>query len=317
MTEQTIAHERALDKLRRDLGPLVLDALNDPRTVEVVLNPDGKLWRERLGERLTRIGAIPPAQSEALIRALASYHHKSVTRESPLLECELPLDGSRFAGQLPPVVAAPSFAIRKRALAVFPLADYVTDGVMSPTQRDHLVDAVRAHRNILVIGGTGTGKTTLINALIAEMVEQSPDERLVLIEDMSELQCAAEDSVIYRTSPDVSMTQLLRTTLRMRPDRILVGEVRGPEALDLLDCWNTGHPGGAATLHADDAESALIRLVSLISRNPFAPRLIEPIVGEAVHLIVHIVRTPTGRRVESLLSVNGWRDGRFLTSTLE
>ncbi len=172
-------------------------------------------------------------------------------------------------------------------------------------------EQVRKHRNILVTGGTGSGKTTLINAIIHEMVVQNPLERLVIIEDTGEIQCAAQNSVLYHTTVQVSMTTLLRTTLRMRPDRILVGEVRGPEALDLLMAWNTGHEGGAATLHANDAQAGLTRLAMLISMHPDSPTPIEPLIGEAVHLIVHIERHEFGRRVSQLLEVAGYDSGRY------
>lgn len=308
--------ERAKRKLTRDIGPELLAALNDPKTVEILLNADGKVWQERQGERPKLIGALRPAQSQAIIETIAGYHGKEITKDNPLLEGEFPLCGSRFAGQLPPVVRAPVFAIRKKATAIFTLAQYVTAGIMTEAQRQSIINAVEQHRNILVIGGTGSGKTTLVNAIINQMVEQDPTERVVIIEDTGEIQCAAENHVQYHTSIDVTMTMLLKTTLRMRPDRILVGEVRGEEALDLLDAWNTGHPGGAATLHANSAQEGLTRLKSLVSRNKSAPAEIEPLIGEAVHVVVHIARTADGRRVQEILEVSGYENGRYITKTL-
>ncbi len=308
--------ERAKEKLRRDMGPVIADALADPKTVEIILNADGKLWLERLGEKMTHIGNVIPSRAEAIVKDVAGYLGKEVTRLTPTIEGEFPIDGSRFAGQMPPVVPAPTFAIRKRAVAIFTLADYVDAGIMSASQAGVIEDAIRTHRNILVIGGTGSGKTTLVNAIINGMVETDPSERLVIIEDTGEIQCAAENYVKYHTSPQVSMTALLKTTLRMRPDRILVGEVRGPEALDLLMAWNTGHEGGAATLHANNAASGLSRLALLISMHPDSPRPIEPLIGDAVHLIVHIARTPEGRRIESILEVGGYVDGNYRLRSL-
>jgi type IV secretion system protein VirB11 len=281
-----------------------------------MLNADGRLWQERLGETMQCIGTLRIAQTEAIIKTVAGYHGKEITRGKPILEGEFPLDGSRFAGQLPPVVSAPTFAIRKRAVAIFTLEQYVDAGSMTATQCVALTDAVAAHRNILVIGGTGSGKTTLVNAIINEMVACDPSERIFIIEDTGEIQCAAENFVQYHTSVDVTMTALLKATLRMRPDRILVGEVRGPEALDLLDAWNTGHEGGAATLHANSAPAGLARLRSLITRNESAPAEIEQLIGEVVHVVVHIARTPEGRRVQEILAVSGYRDGQYLTKTL-
>jgi P-type conjugative transfer ATPase TrbB len=308
--------ERARRKLERDMGPVLLAALNDPRTVEIMLNADGKLWQERLGEPMKCIASMRMAQAQAIIETVAGYHGKEVTRQKPILEGELPLDGSRFAGQLPPVVPAPTFAIRKRAVAIFTLAQYVEDGVMTAGQRDALIEAIRAHRNILVVGGTGSGKTTLVNAIINQMVVQDPTERVILIEDTGEIQCAAANYVQYHTSIDVNMTTLLRSALRMRPDRILVGEVRGPEALDLLMAWNTGHEGGAATLHANNARAGLDRLAMLISMHPDSPRPIEPLIAEAVHVVVHIARFEGQRRVQEILAVSGFDGHRYLTHAL-
>jgi type IV secretion system protein VirB11 len=304
--------ERAKEKLMRDLGDTFLKAFNDPRTIEIMLNADGRLWQERLGEGMHVIGKMRASQSEAVIKTVAGFYGKEITRSKPVLESEFPLDGSRFAAQLPPVVAAPTFALRKRAVAVFTLDDYVAKGVMTGQQRDVLGRTVREHRNILVIGGTGSGKTTLVNAVIREMADVSANERVLIIEDTGEIQCDAENVVQYHTTMEVGMTQLLRTSLRMRPDRILVGEVRGPEALDLLMAWNTGHEGGAATLHANDARAGLSRLAMLISMHPDAPRPIEPLIGEAVHLLVHIARTPKGRRVQEIVEVDGYEDGRYM-----
>lgn len=308
--------ERAKRKLERDMGSECLAALNDPKTVEIMLNADGKLWQERLGEPMKCIGSMRVAQAQAIIETVAGYHGKEVTRQKPILEGELPLDGSRFAGQLPPVVPAPTFAIRKKAVAIFTLDQYVDSGAMTAGQRDVLIEAVRAHRNILVIGGTGSGKTTLVNAIINQMVVNDPTERVFIIEDTGEIQCSAANYVQYHTSIDVSMTALLKTTLRMRPDRILVGEVRGPEALDLLMAWNTGHEGGAATLHANNAKSGLNRLAMLISMHPDAPKPIEPLIGEAVHVVVHIARFEGHRRVQEILEVSGFDGGRYLTKAL-
>ncbi|HEY0793472.1 MAG TPA: P-type conjugative transfer ATPase TrbB [Chthoniobacterales bacterium] len=297
---------RELKKLRLDLGPTVLDALEDPQTVEVMLNADGRLWQERLGEGMREVGRMDPWQAEALIRGVAACLKTTVTWERPLIEGELPLDGSRFAAQLPPVVSSPTFAIRKRASSVYTLDEYVAAGILTPGHRAILGDAIRQHRNILVSGSTGAGKTTLLNALGAETSRQCPHERIVIIEDTLELQCSSPNRVQFHTSAEVSMTKLLRTTLRMRPDRILVGEVRGPEALDLLMSWNTGHEGGLATVHANNARSALTRLEMLVSMHPEAPHPIAPLIGEAVHLIVHIARADgIGRRVREVLAVEG------------
>ena len=215
------------------------------------------------------------------------------------------------------MVQKPTFAIRKKAVSVFTLAQYLEQKIMTVAQAEAIKKAVINHRNILVIGGTGSGKTTLVNAIIQEMVECNPTERICIIEDTGEIQCTAENCVQYHTTLEVTMTILLKTILRMRPDRILVGEVRGPEALDLLDAWNTGREGGAATLHANDEISALSRLKSLITRNSAAPSDIEPLIAEAVHTIVHIARTPEGRAVQGIINVSGFENGKYITTRIQ
>lgn len=314
--EQTSVKARGIEKLRRDCGPLVLQAMQDRKTVEVMLNADGKLWQERLGEKMKCIGTMRASQGEAIIKTIAGYHGKEVTRLKPILEAEFPLDGSRFAGQLPPIVHAPTFAIRKKAVSIFTLDQYVEAEIMTPEQCVVIKRAIVEHRNILVVGGTGSGKTTLVNAIIFAMVMLDPSERIFIIEDTGEIQCAAQNFVQYHTTLEVTMTMLLKTTLRMRPDRILVGEVRGPEALDLLMAWNTGHEGGAATLHANSGPAGLDRLAMLISMHPESPKPIEPLIGEAVHVVVHIARTPEGRQVKEILEVSGYENGRYLTRNL-
>jgi len=308
---------RTREKLSRDFGSVLSGALEDPCTIEVLLNPDGRLWQERLGEPMRCIGRMDAPRAEAIIKTVASHLGKEVTRESPLLEGELPDGNGRFAGQIPPIVAAPTFAIRKPAIKLLSLDDYVEQGTLSASHGAVLKAAVEARRNILVIGGTGSGKTTFVNALIAHMVAADPNERLVILEDTREIRCSAQNAVQYHSSPAVSMTELLRTTLRMRPDRILVGEVRGPEALDLLMAWNTGHEGGASTVHANNARAGLVRLQMLCSMHRDAPTAIEPLIAEAVDVLVHIARSPSGeRRVQEVLEVLGHGAEGYSTKTL-
>ncbi|HFQ9740798.1 TPA: P-type conjugative transfer ATPase TrbB [Escherichia coli] len=307
---------RAIEKLKRDMGRSLMEALEDPETLEIMLNPDGKLWREKFGQPMFCMGTVPVQRSKTIIQTIAGFHKKIIDSNSPFLECELPIDGSRFAGQLPPLVAGPTFAIRKKASRIFLLDEYVDKGVMTRVQADFICRAIAAHKNILVIGGTGSGKITLLNAIIAEIVRQFPDERICIIEDTGELQCAALNFVQYHTTINVTMTDILRLILRMRPDRIFVGETRGPEALDMLDAWNTGHEGGAASLHANNTLSALTRLRSLISRNPFAPREIEPVIGEAVNVIVQISKTSEGRRIKEIREIQGYENGEYISQLI-
>lgn len=315
--DNTTQHDRILESLTRSLGPAFIEALSDPLTIEIMLNPDGVLYQERLGEAMKIIGSISPVYAMSALNTMATMLDTNITSSSPILEGELPIDGSRLAAWIPPIVAGPSFAIRKKASKVFTLEDYVSSGALPPEFAEFIKEAVSEKLNILVVGGTGTGKTTLTNGVIKEIADQFPDDRIVIIQDTPEIQCAVENKVNFNTSRNVSMTHLLKTTLRARPDRILVGEVRGPEALDLLDAWSTGHPGGVATLHADSAEKALRRLNSLVTRNPAHPNDIDALIGETVQMIIHIVKTPEGRKVKSLIKIHGFENGKFVTTIHE
>lgn len=312
----TILKQRALAKLERDLGEVILTALHNSKTVEVMVNPDGRIWHEQLGQPMQCIGSLLASNTEAIIKTLAGYLGKEVTFNNPTLEGELPLDGSRFAGQLPPVVPSPCFSIRKKAIAVYTLDDYLQQGIMTQKHYDALRQSIGERKNILVIGGTGSGKTTLVNAIIHQIVIETPTERFIIIEDTGEIQCSAENAVQYHTTVDIDMTKLLKTTLRMRPDRIFVGEVRGPEALDLLNAWNTGHEGGAATLHANSAREGLNRLLMLVSSNPHCPRTIEPLIAQTVHCVVFIKKTQTGRKVQEIIKLLGYASGDYIYETL-
>jgi type IV secretion system protein VirB11 len=307
--------DRIKEKLRRELGSQVCGLLDEPDVVEVMLNPDGRLWVERLGGSMTPIGRMFPWQAEALMATIASTLRTTITRENPILECELPLDGSRFEGLIPPIVAAPTFSIRRKALSIFSLDHYVATGAMSEAQRRALCDAVDNHRNILVAGGTASGKTTLTNAIIDYMAQRWPDERLVIIEDTAEIQCRSENVVFLRTSDGVDMLRLLKATMRLRPTRILVGEVRGGEALALLKAWNTGHPGGVATLHANDVQAAMVRLESLVAEATMAPA--QKAIAEAVDLVVFIKKTATGRTIDEVATVTAFENGVYTLSTIE
>jgi type IV secretion system protein TrbB len=304
---------RIKEKLRRELGSDICRLLQEPDVVEVMLNPDGRLWVERLGASMMSFGTMPPWQAEALMATIASTLHTSITRESPILEGELPLDGNRFEGLIPPIVAAPCFTIRRKPLSIYSLERYVADGIMSSAQRALICTAVDQHQNIVVCGGTGTGKTTLTNAIIDYMASSWPGERLVIIEDTAEIQCRSENAAILRTADGVDMLRLLKATMRLRPDRILVGEVRGAEALALVKAWNTGHPGGVCTVHANDTHAALVRLESLIAEASLAP--MQKIISEAVNVVVSIAKTSAGRRVTDVATVTGYNGTHYVVTS--
>lgn len=294
---------RGARMLRTALGPAIAAWLEDPSVVEVMLNPDGRLWVDRLSSGLVETqDRLAPAEAERIVRLVAHHVGAEVHPGSPRVSAELPETGERFEGLLPPVVAAPSFAIRKPAVAVFTLEDYAAAGIMTIGQADILRQAVADRRNILVAGGTSTGKTTLVNALLAEVAKTS--DRVVLIEDTRELQCRAANLVALRTKDGVaSLSDLVRSSLRLRPDRIPIGEVRGPEALDLLKAWGTGHPGGIGTIHAGTARGALRRLEQLIQEAVVTvPRAL---VAETIDLIAVLSGRGDARRLTELARVDG------------
>jgi type IV secretion system protein VirB11 len=289
--------------LRTALGPAVASFLEDPTVVEVMLNPDGRLWIDRLSSGLEDSGCrMSAADGERIVRLVAHHVGAEVHPGSPRVSAELPETAERFEGLLPPVVAAPTFAIRKPAVAVFTLDDYSIAGVLTFGQANVLRKSVAERKNILVAGGTSTGKTTLANALLAEIAHTS--DRIVLIEDTRELQCRAPNLVALRTKDGVvSLSDLVRSSLRLRPDRIPIGEVRGAEALDLLKAWGTGHPGGIATIHAGTALGALRRLEQLIQEAVITvPRAL---IAETIDVIAVLQGRGGERRLAELATVDG------------
>ena len=289
--------------LRTALGPSITAWLEEPAVVEVMLNPDGRLWVDRLTVGLADTGErLSAADGERIVRLVAHHVGAEVHPGAPRVSAELPETGERFEGLLPPVVQAPTFAIRKPAVAVFTLQDYVAARIMSAGQAEVLRAAVGARKNILVAGGTSTGKTTLTNALLAEVAKTS--DRVVLIEDTRELQCAAPNLVSLRTKDGVcSLADLVRSSLRLRPDRIPVGEVRGSEALELLKAWGTGHPSGVGTIHAGSGLGALRRLEQLIQEAVVTvPRAL---IAETIDVIAVLSGRGADRRLSELTLVEG------------
>ena len=304
----SLASDRRRAMLRTAMGEDIAALLADPLTQEIMVNPDGALRVDRLGEGRVDTGiSIEPSQVERIIRLVAAHGRAEIHADRPIISAELPPHaeghaGERFEGVLPPVAPAPCFSIRKPAERLYTLDDYVADDLMPTAMADALRAAVTQRLNILIAGGTSSGKTTLANALLAEMAWV--DARVILIEDTRELQCPLPDTVALRTKVGVaSMTDLVRSTMRLRPDRIVVGEVRGPEALDMLKAWNTGHPGGIATVHANGAQAALTRIEQLVQEAVVTvPR---QLIAEAIDLIVFIAGRGSARRIASVARMTG------------
>ena len=254
------AFSRGARMLRTALGPAIAAFLEDPSIVEVMLNPDGRLWIDRLSGGLEDSGrTLSAADGERIVRLVAHHVGAEVHADRPRVSAELPETGERFEGLLPPVVTAPAFAIRKPAVAVFTLDDYVAAGT---------------------------------------------SDRVVLIEDTRELQCRAPNLVAMRTKDGVaSLSDLVRSSLRLRPDRIPIGEVRGAEALDLLKAWGTGHPGGIGTIHAGTALGAIRRLEQLIQEAVVT--VPKALIAETIDLVAVLRGRGSERRLSELALVAG------------
>lgn len=303
-------YQRLLKKLKNEVGEIILTALEDERVIEIMLNSDGNLWIERLGEDMILAGKMSAVNALSMMSTIADSLDVVVNKENPILEGELILDGSRFEGLIPPIVSSPSFSIRKKAKLIFTLEDYQKLGTITASQKSYIEDSVKNKKNILIVGGTGSGKTTLTNAVIESINQLTPKDRLIIIEDTAEIQSSAKNTLILRTSYNISMLNLLRASMRLRPDRILVGEVRGAEALALLKSWNTGHPGGVATLHANDARAGLIRLEQLIAESGTNMKM-QTLIAEAVDLIISIEKNGGKRQIKELLEVKSFTNNSY------
>jgi len=296
-------NSRVYDMLVSTFGPVIQALMQDDDVIEIMCNPDGRLWVDRLSSGRSYTGQNMSASDiERLIRIVSSKVDTICNAENPILSAELPGSGARFQGMLPPVVERSTITIRKKARMIYTLDDYVTQGIMTQKAAEFLKEVVRTRQNILVIGGTGSGKTTLANAILDEMSKY--EDRVVIIEDTLELQCKVQDCVSLRTCDVADITALLKATMRLRPDRIIVGEVRGGEALGLLKAWNTGHPGGISTIHANGPRESLIRIEQLVQEAvPSVPR---SLIASAVNVLVYIKRTGTSRKVESVATLEGY-----------
>ncbi len=315
-----MADARTLESLEYNCGPLIMDALRDPSVIEVMLNPDGRLWREVYGQEHECVGELPLTQGLLILSLTASALNITVDALHPVVEGSFPLDGSRFEGTFPPIVGpGASFSLRKKANRIITFAEYLENGVIGPEVPGIIREAILDRKNIVVVGGTSSGKTTFVNAIIHELDELCPHDRLLILEDTAELQSRAPNSVFFLTSElaGIGMRQLAKVSMRYAPRRILVGEVRDAAALELLKLWNTGHPGGIGTFHADSAEEALERLEELVEEAGVGPK--QKLIGRAVDLIIHMEKTRENtRRLASIISVNNFnaREGRYETTPL-
>jgi P-type conjugative transfer ATPase TrbB len=330
-----INRERLLKRMRLDCGAFFMEQLEDPQVIEIMLNADGHLWVDKAGVGMFDSGeTMSEEAARSLLETTAGMLDTTVTKDRPILGGEFPLDKSRLMAILPPVTEAPVFALRKKANFVFPLEEYASKGMLRPgtnkratrggfdflagdTPLEALKTAIRSRANILVVGGTGSGKTTLANAVNEGIAEECPNDRIVVIEDTRELQMRVPNHLMLRSNDDTSMQDLLKATMRLRPDRIIVGEVRGGEAHTLLKAWNSGHPGGVATIHADSAAEGLAKLATYCCENPNAQTSTEERMSQTVASVVQVVlfierlgESP-GRAVSEICRVRGFHNGSF------
>jgi len=293
--------------LHASMGSDIVGYLRDPDVIEVMLNPDGKIFVDTLSKGKYNSGkTMNPIDAHKIISIVADYMSLPLDRKNPILSGSIPETGERFQGQIPPIVKNPSFAIRKKATKIFTLEEYVSKETMTQNQMDKIIIAIKERRNILVVGGTSTGKTTLVNAIIKKMVEIDPLARFIILEDVEELQCAADDKKPMLTSEWVNMQGLVKDTMRERPDRIIVGEIRDHTALDLLKAWNSGHPGGICTIHADGAYEGLRKLEQFIlevAQNP-----LKDLIGGAVDLVIVIKKHGNKRYIDEIQEVKKYNN---------
>ena len=302
-------HNRTLDALVNAMGHEILSYMQDDNINEVALNTDQRLWIDTADSGWINTGlTLQPAQAKRIIYGVAALSGTVIDIDNkPYLEAEIKesylFGKARFQGELPAIVDYPSFNIRKHSSRIFNLEDYVRQGAMSKRQRDIIMEAVQNHWNIIAAGGTSSGKTTLLNAVLAEISKTG--DRIVIIEDTGELQCSAPNHVNLKTQrPMIDMDTLLRITLRKSPRRIVVGEVRGKEALSLLKAWNTGHDGGCATLHSDSAEETLYRLEQMIAEVSVNPQ--PAMIGRAVDMVIYIKKEGVKRQIDEIIHVTGY-----------
>ncbi|MBL4818865.1 MAG: P-type conjugative transfer ATPase TrbB [Deltaproteobacteria bacterium] len=304
------SESRIYQAILNAMGPVIRDLISDDRVIEIMLNPDGSLWVEKISEGMGLVQKdFSKSDAETLIRLVSSRCGFVCNDKSPSLSCIIPVSNARFQAFVSPAVDSPSFSIRKRATQIFTFDDYVDSGIMTEFQKDYLSKAVQERKNILVVGGTGTGKTTLVNAILHEIAKT--EDRIVTIEDTAELQCSSENKVqLYcNASAGFTMQKAVCEVMRFRPDRIVVGEVRDGSALDLLKAWNTGHKGGVSTVHANSARLGLRRIESLISE--VSVNIPRDLISESINILISIKRELNKRFISEVIEVSGLKDGEY------
>ena len=302
--------ERLEISLRRQLGEFC-QYLEDPEVVEISLNPDNKIWIDRLGDPLRCVGEMKPEAAETFIGTVANTVRRVINYDHSSLQCRLPIGGHRFQAMCPPTTLAWVFSIRRHASAVFPLQQYEDDGIISDIQHQAIVAALKAERNIFITGGTGSGKTTFVNSLLAH--EYVVNSRIIICEDTPELLWTGANVVAMCTSEKVTMRDLVIGAMRLRPDRLVIGETReGGPMLEALKAMGTGHRGGITTLHANSALHAVsIRIEMLLQEVSATP--LRTLIAETVDVIIHFegISDFPYRKVTEIKTVRGYQNGEY------
>lgn len=308
---------RNFQSLKHELGLEILAALENDDIVEILLNPDGQVWQDN-GQEMKPITSLNPQQALKIISTVAGINGEFVTPEKPIYEAELPLNKERFSAWIPPLVSAAAFSIRKHAKRVYTLDDYQDAGIITEKQKETLTEMVIDSKNILIAGATGSGKTTFANAILDAIAKHTPHHRVTIVEDTLELQCPVDNLVAYRTYEHVSIQNAVRLLMRARPDRIVVGEVRGGEALDMIKAWQTGHRGGLTTTHAGSVVGALRRIKNLCEEQNLADHT-ETIADSIDYVaVIENKRTPEGgarRQIKELAEISF--NDKTLTTNIE
>ena len=299
-------YDITLATLERQMQP-IMDYMIDPNVFEIYVNPDGRVWLDTFQKGRTPTDMyMEPAWTKQIIISVAALTNQILPEEMPILSAELPdtelFSSSRFQGNLPDVVPGPTINIRKHPKKILSLEDYVRQGTLTEEQYGIIIEGIHNKKNIIAAGGTKSGKTTFLNAILGEISKL--DDRVIMIEDTPELRCSADDYVSMRTTRHVTMSDCIKSVLRMTPDRIVIGEVRGEEALDLLTAWSTGHSGGCSTIHSNSAEDTLTRLEGLIRRVSQDPQ--KSTIAEAVDYVVYLKYSGKKRYIESIIEIKGY-----------
>lgn len=291
-----------LDLLEISFGPKIMEYMNDEDVIEIMKNDDGSLFIDTLSQGMIFKGYMEADKALNIVYLVANHSGQEATLENPIISAELPGSGFRFEGNIPPNSATATFNIRKYSILDLTLDDYVKDNIMRKSQAELIKKAVKDRKNILVVGGTGSGKTTLCNAILNEMSQYN--QRIVIIQDTKELRCTCKNKLFLNTSEHVTIRKLLKSTLRRTPTRIVIGEVRDGAALNVLIAWNTGHPGGLCTLHADSAMKGIRQFESYVMEVSASPQREK--IGDTINIIIDLQKEGLGRKVKGIIELKGY-----------